>query len=226
LRGVKNLDENRLLKGDVPEHLSCAETAPAGEEFMVGDSQAMREVFDNIRRQAPTSAPILITGESGTGKELAARALHQRSAFNAGRFMAINCASLPASLIASELFGYEKGAFTGANTRKLGLIELADQGTLFLDEIGDLPLELQGHLLRFLQEETIVRVGGHQPIHVHARIVSATHVDLRRAVEAGKFREDLYYRINILRLHLPALREREGDLSLLAHYFLQKIYAR
>ncbi|EKM98113.1 MULTISPECIES: sigma-54-dependent Fis family transcriptional regulator [unclassified Acidocella] len=192
-------------------------------EFMVGDSQVMRDVFDKIRRQAPTSAPILITGESGTGKELAARAIHQRSAFREGRFVAINCASLPATLIASELFGYEKGAFTGANTRKIGLVELADKGTLFLDEIGDLPFDLQGHLLRFLQEGTIVRVGGHQPISVSARIISATHVDLRQAIENGKFREDLYYRLNVLPLHLPSLRERDGDLQLLAKYFLDTL---
>ena len=199
------------------------QTAPPGDEFMVGDSPAMREVFDRIRRQAPTSAPILITGESGTGKELAARAIHQHSAFRGGQFVAINCASLPASLIASELFGYEKGAFTGANNRKIGLIELADKGTLFLDEIGDLPHDLQGHLLRFLQEGTIVRVGGHQSISVSARIISATHVDLRRAIESGRFREDLYYRLNVLPLHMPALRDRDGDLQLLARFFVYKL---
>lgn len=193
------------------------------EEFMVGDSAVMKEVFDKIRRQAPTTVPILITGESGTGKELAARAIHQRSAVSNGRFVAINCASLPSSLIASELFGYEKGAFTGANARKIGLIELANNGTLFLDEIGDLPLESQGHLLRFLQEGTIVRVGGHTPIHVNARIISATHVDLRRAIVSGRFRDDLYYRLNVLPLHLPSLRERDGDLKLLARYFLDKL---
>ncbi len=200
-----------------------SQAAPPGDEFMVGDSPAMREVFDRIRRQAPTSAPILITGESGTGKELAARAIHQHSAFREGKFVAINCASLPATLIASELFGYEKGAFTGANNRKIGLIELADKGTLFLDEIGDLPLDLQGHLLRFLQEGTITRVGGHQSISVSARIISATHVDLRRAIETGQFREDLYYRLNVLPLHMPALRDRDGDLQLLARFFVYKL---
>jgi DNA-binding NtrC family response regulator len=189
---------------------------------MVGDSPVMRAVFDKIRRQAPTSVPILITGESGTGKELAARALHERSLVHDGRFVAINCASLPASLIASELFGYEKGAFTGAAARKIGLIEMADKGTLFLDEIGDLPLDLQGHLLRFLQEGTIVRVGGHQPIHVCARIISATHVNLQRAIATGQFREDLYYRLNVLPLRMPALRERAGDVELLATFFLHK----
>ena len=192
---------------------------------MVGNSAVMLEVFDKIRRQAVTSAPILITGESGTGKELAARAIHERSAYREGRFVAINCASLPASLIASELFGYEKGAFTGATARKIGLIEMANYGTLFLDEIGDLPLELQGHLLRFLQENTIVRVGGHQPIQVSSRIISATHINLKRAIEAGRFREDLYYRLNVLPLHLPALREREGDLQILATYFVRKFGA-
>ena len=192
------------------------------EEFMVGESAAMKSIFNMIRRQAPTSAPILITGESGTGKELVARAIHQRSSFQSGRFVAINCASLPPSLIASELFGYEKGAFTGANNRKIGLVELANKGTIFLDEIGDLPLDLQGHLLRFLQEGTIIRVGGHQVIQVCARVISATHVDLRRAVMEGKFREDLYYRLNVLPLHLPALRDRDGDILLLANFFLHK----
>ncbi len=209
----------------VSEHKSQPAAGAAEEEFMVGDSAAMRDVFNKIRRQAPTSAPILITGESGTGKELAARAIHQRSASHAGHFVAINCASLPATLIASELFGYEKGAFTGANSRKIGLIELADKGTLFLDEIGDLPLDLQGHLLRFLQEGTITRVGGHQAIFVSTRIISATHVDLRRAIEGGRFREDLYYRLNVLPLHMPALRDRDGDLVLLAHYFLRMLGA-
>lgn len=214
------------LSAAVKSHVKqLSQTVQPDDEFMVGDSAAMRDVFDKIRRQAPTSAPILITGESGTGKELAARAIHQRSCYHRGQFIAINCASLPPSLIASELFGYEKGAFTGANGRKLGLIELADNGTLFLDEIGDLPLDLQGHLLRFLQEGTITRVGGHQAISVSARIVSATHVDLRRAIEAGRFREDLYYRLNVLPLHMPALRDREGDLQLLACYFVQKLAA-
>ncbi len=193
------------------------------QEFMVGDCLAMKEVFYRIRRFAQCDAPILISGETGTGKELAAQAVHQRSSRSRGPFIAINCAALPASLIASELFGYEKGAFTGAVGRKIGLIEKANDGTLFLDEIGDLPLDLQGHLLRILQEQTITRIGGHLPIPVNARIISASHVQLDEAMSAGIFRHDLFYRLNVLPLHMPALREREGDIELMAAFFLRKI---
>lgn len=195
------------------------------QEFMVGDSSVMRDVFNRIRRFAQCDVPVLISGETGTGKELAAQAIHQRSSRKTGPFIAINCAALPVSLIASELFGYERGAFTGASKRKIGLVEQANDGTLFLDEIGDLPLDLQGHLLRFLQEGTIMRLGGHASIRVNARIISATHVRLDDAVAAGTFREDLFYRLNILPLHMPALRERENDLDLLAIFFLRKIAA-
>ena len=193
------------------------------QEFMVGNCAAMHEVFNKIRRVAGTGAPILISGETGTGKELAALAIHQRSSRMSGPFVAINCAALPASLISSELFGFEKGAFTGAVARKIGLIERANDGTLFLDEIGDLPLDLQGHLLRFLQEGTITRVGGHLSIKVNARIISATHVQLDDAIAAGKFRDDLFYRLNVLPLHMPPLREREDDITLMALFFLRKI---
>jgi transcriptional regulator with PAS, ATPase and Fis domain len=193
------------------------------QEFIVGDCAAMREVFDRIRRFARCDAPVLISGETGTGKELAAQAIHQKSDRKNGPFIAINCAALPATLIASELFGYEKGAFTGALTRKLGLIEQANNGTLFLDEIGDLPLDLQAHMLRFLQEHTITRVGGHMPVHVNARVISASHVNLEAAMAAGTFRSDLFYRLNVLPLRMPALRERDGDLLLLASYFLRRI---
>ncbi len=195
------------------------------QEFMVGECPAMKEVFYRIRRFAQCDAPILISGETGTGKELAAQAVHQRSARANGPFIAINCAALPASLIASELFGYEKGAFTGAAGRKIGLIEQANGGTLFLDEIGDLPLDLQGHLLRFLQEQTITRIGGHLPIQVDARVISASHVHLDEAMAAGTFRDDLFYRLNVLPLHMPALRERENDIELMATFFLRKIAA-
>jgi transcriptional regulator with PAS, ATPase and Fis domain len=190
---------------------------------MVGDSPAMKNVFELIRRIARTDAPVMITGESGTGKELAARAIHERSSRGSHRFVAINCAALPANLIASELFGYEKGAFTGAYARKIGQIEMANGGTLFLDEIGDLPLDLQGHLLRFLEERKIVRVGGHNPINVDARIVSATNVDLPKAIAGGHFREDLFYRLNVLTLPMPPLRERGSDIELLAAFFLRRI---
>jgi transcriptional regulator with PAS, ATPase and Fis domain len=191
--------------------------------FMVGNSPGMLEVFEHIRRFAACDVPVLITGESGTGKELVARAIHDRSSRASGPFVALNCAAVPPTLIASELFGYEKGAFTGATTRKHGHIEHADHGTLFLDEIGDMPIDLQGLLLRFLQEGEILRVGGRQPIKVDVRVVAATNVRLREAIEAGKLREDLYYRLNVLTIHLPPLRKREGDVEVLATYFLRQI---
>ena len=191
--------------------------------FMVGNSPEMLAVFDQIRRFGQCDMPVLITGESGTGKELVARAIHDRSRRAAAPYVAINCAAVPASLIASELFGYEKGAFTGANGRKMGLVEHADRGTLFLDEIGDMPPDLQGHLLRFLQEGEIVRVGGRDPVQVDVRVVAATNVRLGEALRSGRFREDLYYRLNVLSLALPPLREREGDVETLALYFLRRI---
>jgi DNA-binding NtrC family response regulator len=192
------------------------------EPYMVGSSPAMQKVYSSIRKFAATNAPVLITGESGTGKELVARAVHERSVYRAGPFVAINCAALPPTLIAAELFGHEKGAFTGAVQRRIGRLESAHRGTIFLDEIGDLPLEQQAHLLRFLQERTIDRVGGTRPIEVDARVICATNVDLAKAVRESRFREDLYYRLNVLSLHLPALRERVGDLELLATFFLRK----
>jgi transcriptional regulator with PAS, ATPase and Fis domain len=191
--------------------------------FMVGNSPAMLEVFEHIRRFAACGVPVLITGESGTGKELVARAIHDRSSRAEGPFVALNCAAVPPTLIASELFGYEKGAFTGAATRKHGHVEHAHRGTLFLDEIGDMPIDLQGLLLRFLQEGEILRVGGRQPIKVDVRVVAATNVRLREAIEAGKLREDLYYRLNVLTIDLPPLRERHGDVEVLATYFLREI---
>jgi DNA-binding NtrC family response regulator len=190
------------------------------EEQMVGTSALMRALFNDIRKVASSSAPILITGESGTGKELSARAIHERSARAKGPFVAVDCGSIPQTLIQSELFGYEKGAFTGAAQRRAGRIESAHGGTLFLDEVGDLPLDMQGNLLRFLQESTIQRLGSTKAIEVDARVIAATHVDLEAAVKAGKFREDLYYRLNVLRLNVPALRSREGDIEVLAKYFL------
>jgi DNA-binding NtrC family response regulator len=191
--------------------------------FMVGDSPAMREVFDQIRRFAACDVPVMITGESGTGKELVARAIHDHSRRAEGPFVALNCAAVPPTLIASELFGYEKGAFTGATARKHGHVEHAHRGTLFLDEIGDMPIDLQGLLLRFLQEGEILPVGGRQPIKVDVRVVAATNVRLREAIAAGKLREDLYYRLNVLTIHLPPLRERDGDIEILATYFLREI---
>jgi len=199
------------------------EAEPSFDDYeMVGASEHMRSLFVSIRKVAAVDAPVLISGESGTGKELIARAVHERSRNKKGPFVAVNCGALPENLINSELFGHEKGAFTGAAQRKIGWIEAAHGGTLFLDEIGDLPLDMQVNLLRFLQEGTIERVGGTQSISVKTRVVAATHVDLARAVEEGGFREDLFYRLNVLNLHSPPLRERGEDIELLAKFYFNR----
>jgi DNA-binding NtrC family response regulator len=201
-----------------------AEAEPVGgDNFMVGASAAMLDVFDRLRRFATVDAPVLITGESGTGKELAALAIHERSARHAGPFVAINCAALPPSLVSSELFGHEKGAFTGAVERRTGHIELARGGTLFLDEVGDLPAEIQGYLLRFLQDRRITRVGGREPIPVDTRIISATHVPLQVAIRERRFREDLFYRLAVLMVEMPPLRARGSDIELLARVVLSRV---
>ena len=194
----------------------------SGEFEMVGASQKMQEVFRAIRKLASVDAPVLIVGESGTGKELAALAIHERSARARGPFVAVNCGALPRNLIQSELFGHEKGAFTDAHARQIGRIEAASGGTIFLDEIGDLPLDLQVNLLRFLQEQTIERVGSTRPIRVDVRVIAATHVDIEKQIEAEQFREDLFYRLNVLRLEIPPLRERNGDIEILARFFFDK----
>lgn len=189
------------------------------EYEMVGVSKPMLTVFKSIRKVAGVDAPVLINGESGTGKELIARAIHERSRRAKGPFITVNCGALPENLIQSELFGHEKGSFTGAHQCKIGQIEAAGGGTLFLDEIGDLPMSQQVNLLRFLQEQVIQRVGSNEEIPVDVRVLSATHVDLENAVQEGNFREDLYYRLNVLQLKPPALRERAGDIELLARFF-------
>jgi Nif-specific regulatory protein len=196
------------------------------EHNMVGRSQPMRAVFDRVARVAQTDATVIIRGESGTGKELVARAVHRNSARAARPFVAINCAALTETLLESELFGHEKGAFTGAHGLKKGRLELADGGTLFLDEIGELPLPLQAKLLRALQEREFDRVGGTRPVRVDFRLVTATNRDLEAAVKSGGFRQDLFYRLNVVSLTLPALRERKQDLPLLAAYFVRKHAAR
>lgn len=189
------------------------------EHELLGDSLPIRELRKLLSKFAPTESPVLIRGESGTGKELVARTLHRQSLRRDNPFVAINCGAIPEHLIQSELFGHEKGAFTGAHQRKVGRIEAANTGTLFLDEIGDLPLELQANLLRFLQEKHIERVGGSQPIPVDVRVLAATHVDLESAITRGRFREDLYYRLNVLQVVTAPLRDRHGDLSMLANHF-------
>jgi transcriptional regulator with PAS, ATPase and Fis domain len=187
---------------------------------IVGNSPAMRHVAGLLRRFEQTGEPVLITGESGTGKELLARAIHDGSRRAHGPFVAVNCAAIPAGLVASELFGYEKGAFTGATARTIGQLEYANGGTLFLDEIGDMPLDLQSHLLRFLQEGHIRRVGGRETIALDVRIVSATNVRLGQAIADNRFREDLFYRLNVLTLPVPPLRDRPEDIEPLANHFL------
>jgi len=183
---------------------------------------SMLRVCRTIERVGPTSATVLILGESGTGKELFARALHDLSTRRGGRFVAINCAAIPENLLESELFGYEKGAFTGAVRQTLGKVETAHNGTLFLDEIGDLPVSLQAKLLRFLQERVIERIGGREEIPVDVRIVCATHQSLKARMEQGAFREDLYYRLAEIVIEIPPLRARHGDAALLAHAFVRK----
>ncbi|WDS36381.1 sigma-54 dependent transcriptional regulator [Pseudoxanthomonas sp.] len=189
---------------------------------LVGQSPPMLQVCTNIYKYAPVNLPVLVTGATGTGKEVAARALHALSPRRDHPFAPLNCGALPPSLVQSELFGHERGAFTGAATRRLGLFESANGGSVFLDEIGDLPLEAQTNLLRVLQEGTLERVGSNQPIKVDVRILAATHVDLEQAVEAGRFRSDLFYRLNVLRLQMPLLADRGEDIELMAQHFLDR----
>jgi two-component system NtrC family response regulator len=191
-------------------------------EEMLGTSPQMQEVFNSIRKVSKTEAPVLILGESGTGKERAAQAMHNLSLRKSGPFVAINCGAIPEALLESELFGHEKGSFTGAHAQRAGKVETAQCGTLFLDEIGELPQPLQVKLLRFLQDRVIQRVGGRKDIPVDCRVIAATNADLKRAMLDGGFREDLFYRIAVVTLKLPPLRERVGDVPLLAQAFLKR----
>jgi DNA-binding NtrC family response regulator len=198
----------------------------AKKHEMVGESPVMLDLYRNLDKIAKVDAPVLISGESGTGKELAARTIHCNSARSQMPFVPVNCGALPPNLIQSELFGHEKGSFTGAHQRKIGSIESAAGGVVFLDEIGDLAMDLQANLLRFLQERTIVRVGSTQQIQIDVRVIAASHIDLWRAVSEGKFREDLYYRLNVLHLDVPPLRMRRGDVSSLAKVMFDKFRAQ
>ncbi len=189
---------------------------------IIGQCPAIISVFATMRKVASTDVPVLITGESGTGKEVVARAIHSMSLRKEGPFVPINCGAIPENLLESELFGFEKGAFTGAHAQVHGKVEYADKGTLFLDEIAELPPSLQVKLLRFLQEKTIQRVGGRENIAVDSRIIAATNADIAESIREEKFREDLYYRISVVTIHLPPLRERGDDVLLLAHFFLRK----
>lgn len=189
---------------------------------ILGQCAAMQEVFNTIRKVSGTDVPVLILGESGTGKEIVARALHEGSLRKKGAFVPINCGAIPENLLESELFGHERGAFTGAHGRVMGKVEYAHEGTLFLDEIGEMPVLLQVKLLRFLQEKVIQRVGGRENITVDARIVAATNIDIQQAIKEGVFREDLYYRLGVITIHLPPVRERGEDIPFLATLFLQR----
>jgi DNA-binding NtrC family response regulator len=208
--------------------LACVEAGDgriAGCHGMIGRSAAMRALYRDIEKASGVDAPVMIGGESGTGKELVARAIHQLSLRRDGPFVAVNCAALPAHLIQAELYGHEKGAFTGAHQRKIGRLEAASGGTIFLDEIGDLPLELQVNLLHVLQNSVIERLGSTREIHLDVRVIAASHVELEQAVTEGRFRADLYYRINVLRLNSPPLRKRDDDVELLARFYFDKFLA-
>ena len=207
----------RLAVADAP-----AAAAPQRIDGVVGDSEVMRRLASRVAKAAGSEAPVFLAGETGTGKELVAAAIHRQSRRNRMPFVGINCGAIPSSLMQSELFGYERGAFTGAVQRKLGRVELAHGGTLFLDELADLPMESQASLLRFLEEGQIQRLGGRESIRVDARIVSATHVDLCRAVTEGTFRADLYHRLRVIELRMPPLRERGSDIVLIAQHALQR----
>ncbi len=213
-----------LIRRAISESMREAEGEQAREASseILGQAPTMQEVFRAIGRLSQSNATVLITGESGTGKELVALALHRHSARAAKPFVAINTAAVPKDLLESELFGHERGAFTGAQTMRRGRFEQAEGGTLFLDEIGDMPAELQTRLLRVLSDGQFYRVGGHQPIKANVRVIAATHQDLEQRVRQGLFREDLFHRLNVIRLRLPSLRERREDIPLLARHFLAK----
>ena len=215
---VRNLrDENRKLKEELGRRYEIRN--------IVGKSRAMQEIFATVLRVAPTRSTVLLAGESGVGKDLIARAIHHNSPRADKPLVKINCTALPENLMESELFGYEKGAFTGANTSKPGKFEQADHGTVFLDEIGDVPPHIQVKLLRVLQEREFERLGSNKTLHVDVRVVAATNQDLRAALEQGTFREDLYYRLNVVPIDIPPLRERREDIPWLAEYFVKKLAA-
>src|SRR5580698_9945798 len=220
-----NTEEDSDLSGEAIDLCDEVESTSMFEEI-VGSSDAICRVTAQVVRVAPSDATVLITGESGTGKELIAHAIHKRSYRSRSSLTRMNCAATPPSLIAAELFGYEKGAFTGANQRHAGRFEVANHGTIFLDEVGDMPNETQVALLRVLQEREFERLGGTQSIPVDVRVIAATNCDLRAAVHSGKFRLDLFYRLNVFPIHVPPLRERPEDILPLARYFIERYAAK
>jgi len=215
----------RALRPELGARGQGSAESESGKTGIVGSAQAMQEVFRAIGRLSRSNLTVLITGESGTGKELVAQALHQHSPRSGKAFIALNTAAIPRELLESELFGHERGAFTGANAQRIGRFEQADQGTLFLDEIGDMPAELQTRLLRVLAEGEFYRVGGHTPVKADVRVIAATHQNLEQRVRDGVFREDLFHRLNVIRVHVPPLRERRSDIPLLTQFFLQRAAA-
>jgi two-component system nitrogen regulation response regulator GlnG len=214
LEVVRRMRRPAILAESTPE--------PDMEDAIVGGCAAMREVYKAIGRVAPQDVPVLITGESGTGKELVARAIYQHGPRARAPFLALNCAAIPENLLESELFGHEKGAFTGADRRRIGKFEQCNGGTLLLDEIGDMPLALQAKILRMLQEQSFERVGGNETIHTNVRLIAATHRDLKTWSEVGTFRPDLYYRLSVFTIHLPPLRERSDDVPTLVRLFIKR----
>jgi formate hydrogenlyase transcriptional activator len=214
----KLVQEKLYLEGEIRTEL--------GFEKIIGQSPALLEVLKNVRVVAPTDSTVLLLGETGTGKELVARSVHSLSSRRDQTFIKLNCAAVPAGLLESELFGHEKGAFTGAVSQKVGRIELADKGTLLLDEIGELPLELQPKLLRVLQDREFERLGGIRTLHVDVRIISSTNRDLQQDVADKQFREDLFYRLNVFPIDLPSLRQRRGDIPILVRHFVSQHSAR
>ncbi|MBN2332116.1 MAG: sigma-54-dependent Fis family transcriptional regulator [Deltaproteobacteria bacterium] len=214
LKQTQLLEENHELKKKLAGTCSF--------DNIIGSSQSLKKILETVRKIAVRDLSVLISGESGTGKELIAKAIHHHSQRSGQRFMAINCGALPESVLESELFGYKKGAFTGANTDRKGIIEAADGGTLFLDEVGNLSMNVQKTLLRALQEREFMRIGDVFPTRVDVRLISATNTDLLNQVESGTFREDLYYRLNVVNIHLPPLRERHEDIPLLATHFIRE----
>jgi formate hydrogenlyase transcriptional activator len=219
-----NASRNRLEEERL--YLESEIRAEYNFEDIVGKSDALRKVLDQIAIVAPTDSTVLLHGETGTGKELVARAVHSLSPRKDRTFVRLNCAAIPSGLVESELFGHEKGAFTGALIQKRGRFELADRGTLFLDEIGDITLDLQPKLLRALQEHEFERLGSTKTIHVDVRLIAATHRDLSAMIREGKFREDLYYRLNVFPIEVPPLRERREDIPLLVHFFVSRLARR
>ncbi len=210
--------EHKILNDTVNERFGGGE--------IIGDSPAVKKILDMLNMSAPGDTTVLITGGSGTGKELAARAIHSLSTRKNSRFVPVNCAAIPENLLESELFGYEKGAFTGAAKRKLGKFELADGGTIFLDEIGDMPLTMQAKLLRVLEEREVERLGSEDTVNVDVRVIAATNKDLDKLMEENKFREDLYYRLGVIIINMPSLKERPGDILILAEKFLKDFSSR